>query len=301
MQDLPPLGELNDADLLVHQLEGTAAVLPLGELKQGRPVPKILQLRQSKKTLTTVFGGDVMLGRRAAETLNRGNNPLASLNTPLSAADLAVINLECALLPQGASPDAKAPLSAPARAARLLKEMGVDAVTLANNHSMDRGAAGLQTTVSLLDEAGLKHCGAGTSGEASLQPLILEAQGLKMALFSVYDDEGTTPSRNEGPMIATTASSDALMKAIAATRAKSDLIVIMPHWGREHTHTPTVEQRALAAAWLDAGAHLVVGTGPHVVQHWSTFGAAASPGPWGIWCSMAPAPRANGAAGHCWK
>ncbi|WP_051946847.1 CapA family protein [Verrucomicrobium sp. BvORR106] len=265
-QDLPPLGELNDADLVVHQLEGTAAVLPLGELKQGRPVPKILQLRQSKKTLTTVFGGDVMLGRRVAETLHRGNNPMASLNAALSTADLAVINLECALLPQGASPDAKALLSAPAHAAKLLKELGVDAVTLANNHSMDRGPTGLQTTVSLLDETGLKHCGAGTSSEASLQPLILEAQGRKMALFSVYDDEEATPSRNEGLMIATTASSDALVKAIAATRAKADLIVIMPHWGREHSQTPTVEQRALAATWLNAGAHLVVGTGPHVVQ-----------------------------------
>lgn len=102
--------------------------------------------------------------------------------------------------------------------------------------------------------------------KASLQPLILEAQGRKMALFSVYDDEGATPSRSEGPMIATTASSEALVKAIAATRAKADLIVIMPHWGREHSQTPTDEQRALAAAWLDAGAHLVVGTGPHVVQ-----------------------------------
>lgn len=264
-QDLPPVGELTDADLVVHQLEGTAAVVPLGELKQGRPVPKVLQLRHPKKTLTVVFGGDVMPGRRVAETVHRGNNPLASLNPTLNAADLAVINLECALLPQGAPCDAKAPLSAPARTARLLKELGVDAVTLANNHSMDRGAAGLQTTLSLLDESGLKHCGAGTSSEASLQPLILEAQGRKIALFSVYDDEAV-PLRTEGPMIATNASSEAMMKAIAATRGEADLIVVMPHWGREHSQTPATEQRALAARWLDAGAHLVAGTGPHVVQ-----------------------------------
>jgi poly-gamma-glutamate capsule biosynthesis protein CapA/YwtB (metallophosphatase superfamily) len=147
----------------------------------------------------------------------------------------------------------------------LLKELGVDAVALANNHSMDRGPAGLQTTLSLLDETGLKHCGAGASSEASLQPLILEAQGRKIALFSVYDDEAA-PLRTEGPMIATTAASDAIVRAVAAARTKADLIVMMPHWGREHSQTPTAEQRALAATWLNAGAHLVVGTGPHVVQ-----------------------------------
>lgn len=208
-----------------------------------------------------------MLGRRVAALVDQGNNPLAQLAATLKTSEFAILNLECPLLPSGNLRDAKAPLAAPAKSVELLKELGVDVVTLANNHSLDRGEKGLKETVSLLDASGIQHCGSGVSAEDALQPLRAEVQGRRIALFSIYDDEAApVPAKGSGPRIATTSANEAFVKVLSSFHDKVDLVIVMPHWGLEHSQAPTERQRLLAASWLDAGAHLIVGTGPHVVQ-----------------------------------
>jgi poly-gamma-glutamate synthesis protein (capsule biosynthesis protein) len=89
--------------------------------------------------------------------------------------------------------DPKAPQAASSQAADLLRDTGVDVVTLANNHSMDRGGVGLEETLQALRSSGLKQCGAGAAPAEAAAPLIQEVKGKRFAFISVFDEP--QPSR----------------------------------------------------------------------------------------------------------
>jgi hypothetical protein len=268
-EDRAPVGQVTDEDLVVHQLEGTPAVVTLGEFKKGRRVPEILRMRKPAREVKLIFGGDVMLGRKVGVGITQGRDPLEGITAALKDADVAVVNLECAVLPASMESDAKAPLAAPRQALAQLQKTGIDLVSLANNHSMDRGASGLKETLEALPSMGLKQCGAGATADDAAKATILEAKGKRFAFISVCDD-GPEASEAKmvggGPQLATTADQGRIMASITQARGAADVVIVLPHWGREHASGPSAVQHTLAASWMEAGANLVVGSGPHVVQ-----------------------------------
>lgn len=111
----------------------------------------------------------------------------------------------------------------------------------------------------------MNFCGAGDDARQALEPVMLEAKGRRLAFISVFDEADTTFA-GRSPRIATTSSPELVVESITQARKNTDLVIVLPHWGREHAPLPSDEQRALASSWLKAGADLVVGSGPHVVQ-----------------------------------
>lgn len=264
-EDRAPLGELGDDDLVVHQLEGQPEVLAMGQMRKGRPAMQVMGVRQPERVIRLVFGGDVMMGRRVGESILAGRDPLSGLTSVLGRADLAVVNLECPLLREGVQREAKAPFAAPASAAMLLQKAGVDGVTLANNHMLDGGAEGLEATLGALAANRVACVGAGRDPRESLAPLVLQAGERRVALISVLDDMAESAPQVRSH-VATTADPEAVLRSIMQAGELADLVIMLPHWGVEHSRGPTARQRQLAAEWLDAGAGFVIGTGPHVVQ-----------------------------------
>jgi poly-gamma-glutamate capsule biosynthesis protein CapA/YwtB (metallophosphatase superfamily) len=265
-EDREPMGQLDDGDLIVHQLERVPAVVALAELKKRRRAPEIMRMRSPAREMRLLLGGDVMLGRRVGEAIRQGYNPMEAIADPITKADLAVVNLECALLPSKLEHDPKAPLAAPCTVAALLRDAGVDLVTLANNHSMDRGADGLGATLDALQSSGLKQAGAGPTADEAGKAVMLEAKGKRFAFISVFDVPQPSTVSADQTQLFTTADPGRVITSITQTRSHADVVIVLPHWGREHTSAPSTEQRALAATWMKAGADLVVGSGPHVVQ-----------------------------------
>ncbi|MEZ0276342.1 MAG: CapA family protein, partial [Roseimicrobium sp.] len=265
-EDRKPLGTLDEGDLVVHQLEGIPSVVTLAELKKGRRTPEILRMQKPVREVKLIFGGDVMLGRRVGEGIKRGHNPMDAVGGLMHGADVAVVNLECAILPPSVESDTKAPLAASTKAVALLKDAGVDLVTLANNHSMDRGVAGLRNTLDGLEAIGLRQCGAGRTPSEATEAIIVEAKGRRFAFISVFDDVQESSIAKNGVLIATTSDPNHVITSITQARSRADMVIVLPHWGREHAPGPSTEQRLLAASWVQAGADLVVGSGPHVVQ-----------------------------------
>ena len=146
-----------------------------------------------------------------------------------------------------------------------LTDLGVHLVTLANNHILDRGAEGARRTVEVLDRAGILWTGLGLNGIPRNDALLVEREGLRWAFVSY--SYGSNRVLSSSDVHLNVISESAISEGVARARAlRPDLIVACFHWGQEYRFAPSASQRKAAESALAHGAHLVIGTHPHVLQ-----------------------------------
>ena len=208
--------------------------------------------------------GDVMLGRGVAAQ----SEPLAGVTPWLRTADLAIGNLECVVTEQTVARPGSYRLRCPPQSPVMLRRAGFDLLGLANNHALDFDLAGLADTVSRLAAAGLNPLGAGPGAQAADQPMLLDTDGLRLAFlaFNTVPDPDDKPGVDAGGWTPAGWDRGAAVAAVAAARAQADAVIVMMHWGREYEVRADPAQRSAARALLEAGAVLVIGYHPHVVQ-----------------------------------
>lgn len=223
--------------------------------------------------LKLALAGDTMLGRGVAEQLRAAPHaPLFASDVVAAAAeaDLFVLNLECSISTRGERwPDPSKPFffRAPPAAVHALHVIGVDCVTLANNHALDYGRQALLDTFEHLDSCGIAWAGAGADERAAHTPSILASRdGFRLAVVSAADypqEYAAGPSlpgvayvdfRHELPQW--------LLDAIGS--ADADAVLVSPHWGPNMAASPLRSIRAGGAALVRAGATLVAGHSAHV-------------------------------------
>jgi poly-gamma-glutamate capsule biosynthesis protein CapA/YwtB (metallophosphatase superfamily) len=245
----------------------TALALP--QLQE--PATEPAHPSQTEISFTAV--GDVMLGSAWPNggwlPPDDGTGLLAEVAPILSASDITFGNLEGPMVDDGTStkcPEASSRCYAfrvPTRYGRYLKEAGFDVMSLANNHALDFGAAGRQSSKRVLDSLGIAH-----SGEVGdIAHLRVKGKQIALIAFTTYD---TSYNLNNLEM------ARQLVRDLA-TRA--DLVVVSFHGGGEgagYQHVPYASElflgenrgnlRQFAHAVIDAGAALVIGHGPHVVR-----------------------------------
>jgi poly-gamma-glutamate synthesis protein (capsule biosynthesis protein) len=196
----------------------------------------------------------------------------------LMSADLRVATLECALGPgevdgysfdeeKMARPDWRNIFWAPNECINRLKELHIDVVTIANNHIFDLGEKGLINTIRLLDENGIKHCGAGANMEEASKPAMVEINGKKIAFL------GYMPYWWEAPHPASEINAginhlhiEKVEKDVIKSKEQYDYVFVLPHWGIEHTHYPTNREREFALKIINAGADGIIGSHTHMIQ-----------------------------------
>lgn len=227
-------------------------------------------------SITLALAGDTMLGRMvgtrvAIEPFETIIHP--ALRDVIAGADLAIVNLECCVSDRGErwrQPGKPFFFRAPPRAAELLAWLGVDCVTLANNHALDYGPLALRDTRAHLGTAGILTVGAGVDVESARSWRLLEADGIRVGVLGVTDHP---PDFAAGPDWAGVAYADLrhgvpdwLRRRIEAMAADVDLAVVTPHWGPNMTSKPVPHVRTAARAFVDAGASLVAGHSAHVIH-----------------------------------
>lgn len=190
-------------------------------------------------SLTLAFGGDINLARGAP-------GDFLAL-TGLLKADAAVANLESPLTTQ---PKATAGIDLRASPARASVLRTFTHLSTENNHTLDGGLAGKQQNLAVLRAAQITPI--------SRELRLTSVRGTKVAWIAFLDD-GVTP-----PPLA----------AVRAGAKRAQLVVVLPHWGAEYQPVPTLRQRELARELAAAGAHLIVGSGPHVLQGHERLGKA---------------------------
>ena len=225
--------------------------------------------------------GDVMLGRSVGWRMETEGAAVAfaQVRHILADADIAVANLESAIGVTG-HPEPKAyTFRAPPIAVEALVLAGFDLVSLANNHSLDYGPESLAETRMLLAEAGILSPGAGPNRAAAHAPGVIEHDDLTIAFLAYVtvpvEGTGFDPrvwtATEEGPGVAWL-NIPAMTADIEAARADADVVVVLLHFGTEWELEPGEGQREQARAAIDAGATLVLGAHPHVLQEVEAYG-----------------------------
>lgn len=154
---------------------------------------------------------------------------------------------------------------------------GIDVVSTANNHAMDREPPGVDATLAALRERGLTATGTRASAAPANTPwhAITEARGVRVAWLACTQHTNQIPDPHgqvlrcydkHGPL-------ERLVRALAADPA-IDAVIVTPHWGKEYRPQPDARQRALAQRLAEAGATAVIGGHPHVLEPWEVVRAA---------------------------
>ncbi|MDR3310256.1 MAG: CapA family protein [Oscillospiraceae bacterium] len=193
-------------------------------------------------------------------------------------ADIALINLETSVSERGTPIPGKAYTfrSEPENLSFLTDWLGVDCVSLANNHTPDWGWDAFDDTLTYLDEYGIARIGAGRDLADAAAPYIAEVNGLKIAIFAAnqvnsYSDWPAT-DKKAGQLISRDAKKLGILgENIAKVRGEVDYIIAFFHWGIELDTTPSSMQTSMAHALIDAGVDVVLGAHPHVVQSFEYY------------------------------
>lgn len=221
--------------------------------------------------LRLAFVGDILLGAGLEPELQQHGADYPWLHAAgiLKRADFAMGNLETAVSTGGAAAPDKQFLfrSRPEMLAGATRA-GVDVLSLANNHTLDYGPEALIDTVNHVRSAYIHPVGAGKDAARAFAPVILEAKGLKVAVFGFTRviPVGEWAAGEQHPGLAAGYDPAPVLKALDAVRAEVDLIVVLFHWGEENKDAPRATDIDLTKELLEHGATIVVGHHPHVLQ-----------------------------------
>jgi poly-gamma-glutamate synthesis protein (capsule biosynthesis protein) len=196
--------------------------------------------------------------------------PIADL---LGAADLTFANLETPVAPKAVWRAGSCAFNAEPAVIAALQHAGVGLLNVANNHIFDQGRAGLEETLQLLDEFGMKYVGAGEAGQES-GPRLIDVNGIRIAFlaythfFNVPANDCPAPTTLGGrPCLkASLLDADRAVADVRAAARRADVVVVSLHWGEEYQQMPSESNVALAHRLVEAGALILLGHHPHVLQ-----------------------------------
>lgn len=230
----------------------------------------------NKDKIRIVFSGDVVghkklfdLGNSAQKKDNFYNAIFIDMKDVISSADLAFVNLE--------TPVSKTELNKPKpflfnsspRLVKALSWVGFDLVSVANNHALDQGNIGLKETLSTIKKYSMTALGAHEKKEKSLEGNIIEVKDKKIGFlaFTELHNGGKDSSAKKNPIYLNLLSEKTLvLETIENLKNKVDFLVVSVHWGKEYEKKPNAFQVKMADLIHKAGADIIVGHHPHVLQ-----------------------------------
>ncbi|WP_333848719.1 CapA family protein [Leclercia sp.] len=253
---------------------------------EGRElVPESVARQIEKPAATLTLLGDTYFGewytrRRQARGIDDAlqrhgyDHSFAALAPLLCGSDFTLANFEAALATDlSASLEGRKPFCLtgdPAASVAALRKQGIDAVALGNNHAMDAGLPGLHSTLAAFRDGGIACIGAGLNAQQAHAPLVLTVGGREYKIFSAYwyrrymEQECAFYARSRRAGVACL--SGGLIEQLRQEKAspRPATTIVLAHWGLDYRWT-TAGQRALAKRLSEAGADLIIGSGPHMV------------------------------------
>jgi gamma-polyglutamate biosynthesis protein CapA len=231
---------------------------------------------RSESQVRLVCVGDVMLGRGVAETCAREGNdyPFEQVAALLQAGDVTFGNLEAVITNRETRfPRVNALRAAPAMAA-VLKQVGFDVMSLANNHAIDYQRAGLEQCMGLLEAEGIRPVGVGDTLAAAKKGAVISVSGLRVGFIAYSHFPYTTfihdPQRESILLL----NEEMLRETVAALAERCDVVVVSFHWGKEGSRNVSDYERGLAHLAVELGADVVVGHHAHVCGEVETYQGA---------------------------
>ena len=232
-----------------------------------------------RNEVTLAFVGDVGFAQGYA-TINKyrsnGSDIHNSIDegvlSAMQGADIMMANNEFPYSDRGTpTPNKTYTFRADPKDVHIMKDMGVDIVSLANNHAYDYGPDALIDTVDILNDAQLPFVGAGKNFDEASRPAYFHANGHIISYVSAtqierYGNPDTKEATADSPGVLRTLEPSKAVAVIKEAAANSDFTVMYVHWGSESTDLVEQSQRDLARAYVDAGADLIIGDHSHCLQ-----------------------------------
>lgn len=231
---------------------------PAAALQETEPTeePTTVPTEPPEQRLLFTFAGDCTLGCHT-EHIRAGygflmtveenfDYPFQNIRSWFENDDFTMVNLEGVLGDRGSPAGRRYAFRGYGSYVNILTGGSVEAVSLANNHTLDYGETGYAETRRLLDEAGVPYVEQNSSTVVALENGV--TVGIYGTVYNSIDEE-------------------AMISGISALKEQGvDIVIYAPHWGTEHSFRPTQEQVELGHAAIDAGADIVYGCHPHVLQ-----------------------------------
>lgn len=231
--------------------------------------PFAFVLPEIDKETHLIFVGDVMLSRvigQKMETKNDFTFPFLNVAEELEKYDIAFGNLETPISERGVNQGSIYSFRSNPKVIEGLLFAGFDIVSLANNHIWDWGPEALEDTIKHLEAAKILTVGAGRNEKEANKPIIIKKNGTTFAFlaFTNLMPEGLE-AKDDHPGLSHK-NIEHIVNTIKNTKEKADIVIVSFHWGEEYMPNANDAQRALAHQMIEAGADLVIGHHPHVVQ-----------------------------------
>ena len=263
--------EENDSTTIPEQTEN-----PDGNDSSIPPSSSPDPVEQDDTYVQLAFVGDILQGEYISSLLQEHGYlyPYEKALFSLSNADITAGNLELPFTTGGTpAKDKTYVFNGEPEALAGIRDSGIDIVNLANNHTLDMGEEGLLDTMQHLDQYNIAHVGAGNNAEEAYSPVIIEKNGIKVGFLGVsrvlpVNEWKATPYQAG---LAETYDPKMIVEAIEKTKENVDIVVILVHWGKEREQKPVDHQVDLAKRYIDAGADIIVGSHPHVLQGFEQY------------------------------
>lgn len=227
-----------------------------------------------------VSGGDVMTDRQVKAYASQygPDAVLAGIAPQMEAGDAAWVNLEGSLATIGSPAAGKDyTFEGPPAMAKALAGAGIDVVTVANNHAVDYGRSAFMASIRTLEKAGVQVAGGGKDLDDAHAPAIVKTGSGATIGFLGYDDviwPGFAATETQAGIAEAVTDMSRVKKDVRELAKVVDYVVVGFHWGFEYEHYPVAQQTSEAHAVIDAGADLVIGHHPHVLQGFETYKGA---------------------------
>lgn len=228
--------------------------------------------------VTLLFAGDILFDDHYAIMkhlqsgggIEQGISP--EIIREMERADVMMLNNEFAYSDRGAPLEGKQfTFRARPETVNYLNQMGVDIVSLANNHAFDYGEEALLDTIDILKEAGITAIGAGRNLSEARRPAYYIVDDIKIGFITAtqierLDNPDTRGATDETPGVFRCWDGENLLETIREAKKKCDFVVVYVHWGTENVDTLDWAQLKQAPEVIAAGADLVIGDHPHCLQ-----------------------------------
>lgn len=257
-------------------LTGCSTVPTLSSSLTPPEVTEVLQEPEPKaphtEDITLIATGDILMHNTQ---IWGGQQPDGSYNfdsffSPvehlIKAGDYASTNFEAAMAGPDSGYTGYPLFNSPDAIADTLKKAGFDLIVTANNHILDRGYKGALRTLEVLENASLDTTGCFSSLEAQNTPFIKSIRGVDIGYIAYTYGLNGIPLPKNAPYLVNILDPDKVMSDISTLRPNVDVLVLVLHWGEEYRLQPTEQQKELAQKFLEAGADVILGSHPHVIE-----------------------------------
>jgi poly-gamma-glutamate capsule biosynthesis protein CapA/YwtB (metallophosphatase superfamily) len=265
------------SDILKQSMQTTrrnVLLLPVLGLLPNRLGRSSAATAASVPDVRMLLGGDIMLSRFVGKLAHAKHDPAWPLHEVaelLASADISFANLESPFSDRNRGFERGMVFGAEPDMIAALKTAGIDVVSTANNHARDCGSRGIEFTLDLLARNGILAAGTAATAKLAHAGVIVARKGVGFGFLGYTFDQSNGNHKDVDDRIAML-DVDQMRADVAELRRRADVVMVSMHAGTEYQSTPNALQQRFARAAIDAGASVVVGHHPHVVQTIETYG-----------------------------